>query len=126
MSGRRCCACGCGRKKGLHRHHVVYQQRLRQVDAERFDTLRADPRNIVLLAFRCHGQHHARREVLPLRVLPDSVYEFAAEVLGYGPAFEYLRRHYAGDDPRLDALLDVVSQDVGHTDHDSPSFVRLT
>ena len=108
---KRRCVCGCGRKKGLHRHHVVYQQELRRIagtEVARAMTLAMDPRNIVLVAFRCHGQHHARREVLPLRVLPDSVFEFALEVLGAGRAFEYLRRHYAGDDPRLDALLEVA------------------
>ena len=31
--------------------------------------------------------------------------EFAREVLGAGPAYEYLRRRYAGQDPRLDALV---------------------
>lgn len=115
---KRRCICGCGRKKGLHRHHAVTQQRLRQVAAERADNaqdrglheaaLCADTRNIVLVAFRCHQQHHAAKVKLPLAVLPDSCYEFAAEVLGAGPAYEYLRRYYGGSDPRLDALLEAV------------------
>ena len=37
--------------------------------------------------------------------LPDSVFSFAAELVNAGWAFEYLRRRYSGDDPRLEALL---------------------
>lgn len=112
------CVCGCGRKKGLHRHHCVTQQRLRQVARERTRVagdrvlheaaLVTDPRNIVLVAFRCHQAHHAAGPKLALSVLPDSVFEFAADVLGAGPAYEYLARHYHGGDPRLDALLEVA------------------
>ncbi len=42
--------------------------------------------------------------MVPLLALPDSVYEFALEVWNIGRVANYLGRHYAGDDPRLDAL----------------------
>ncbi|MDQ3274639.1 MAG: hypothetical protein M3Q39_06300 [Actinomycetota bacterium] len=49
--------------------------------------------------------HHAHSVPLRLQVLPDSVYEFAREVLGAGLAYNTLRRAYSGQDPRLEALL---------------------
>ncbi len=102
------CACGCGRSGGLHDHHVIYQQELRwwsERDGTRFRRLRKDRRNIVLLAFGCHADHHSGKARLRLGQLPDSVFEFAGETMGAGPAYEYLRRRYAGDDPRLEALV---------------------
>lgn len=68
-----------------------------------------DGRNLVLIAHDCHGAHHSRARPLPLRVLPDSVFEFAAELMGAEAAFEYLRRRYTGKDPRLEALLSAAS-----------------
>lgn len=120
------CVCGCGRGGG-QRHHVVYQQELRDIARARpivglvplkddvpsgptFGLLKADPRNLVLVAKRCHEAHHQRVRPLPLHVLPDSVFEFAAEVLGPAAAYEYLRRRYAGGDPRLDALLELFEE----------------
>jgi hypothetical protein len=103
------CACGCGKKRGLHRHHVVYQQQIRKetgTDIARGMRLTADPRNIVMLGYACHAAHHSRQRVLGLHRLPDSVFEFASELMGHGPAYEYLRRTYGGEDPRLDALLE--------------------
>lgn len=120
------CVCGCG-ARGANRHHVVYQQELRRawsdVTRRRDSTLYAHPpspwrslqalvrddRNLVWMAFECHERHHKRSRVLPLHVLPESVYSFAVELLGNGAAYEYLRRHYARGDPRLDALLYVQS-----------------
>lgn len=68
-------------------------------------SLCADPRNLVWAGYRCHAAHHNRSHPYELRWLPDSAYEFAAEVLGPGRAYEYLRRRYTGPDVRLDALL---------------------
>jgi hypothetical protein len=93
------CVCGC-RKRGVHRHHVVYEQHVVRAGGKL-----KDARNLVWLAFDCHLAHHGRSRVLPLGVLPDSVFVFASELLGAGAAFEYLRRRYAGEDARLDALL---------------------
>lgn len=103
------CACGCGRA-GQNGHHVIYRQELRR-RAERgpggvsYRALIVDRRNLVPMAFDCHGAHHARSRVLAMHRLPDSVFEFAREVLGVGPAWVYLSRHYAGHDDRLDALV---------------------
>lgn len=108
------CACGCG-QRAANRHHAVYQSKLREIvkrgsrdnreRGRRLSRLGADKRNLVWLAFDCHMAHHDRSRVLPLGVLPDSVFEFAVELLGAGEAFEYLRRRYWGEDARLDALL---------------------
>lgn len=115
MRGR--CVCGCGRKRGCQFHHCVYRQELRRLAREltrgdvgpplnvREATLLNDRRNLVPLGPRCHAAHHNRSRVLPLKALPDSVFEFAAQYMGEGRAYEYLHRYYAGDDPRLDALL---------------------
>lgn len=112
------CICGCGARR-VQFHHAVYQQQLRKVvreehrkagglgppDVIREMTLVNDSRNLVPVGPKCHAAHHGRSRVLALRMLPDSVFEFAAEVLGAGAAYEYLRRRYEGEDERLDALL---------------------
>lgn len=64
-----------------------------------------DRRNIVRMDFACHFAHHNASRRLWLEVLPDSVFEFAAELMGAGAAYEYLARYYRGEDPRLEALL---------------------
>lgn len=92
------CICGCGRS-GHQRHHVVYAQHLERGD-------RKDKRNLVPVHFECHAKHHARQKPFALHMLPDSVFAFAVEKLEMGPAYEYLRRRYAGDDSRLLDLLD--------------------
>lgn len=91
------CGCGCG-ERAVHSHHIVYRQHLR---GGRLD----DCRNLLALAKFCHDNHHGRSRTLPLRVLPDEAFAFAAELFGAPRAYEYLRRYYAGDDPRLEALL---------------------
>jgi hypothetical protein len=91
------CVCGCG-QRSVHRHHAVYRQELRKHGGDP-----NDPRNLVPVAFDCHGAHHSGAKRLLLSMLPDSVYEFAGEVLGEA-APGYLARYYRGDDPRLDAL----------------------
>jgi carbon storage regulator len=101
------CVCGCGRR-GVQRHHVIYRQELKRAALDKLAwlTLVADHRNLVPLATDCHVSHHNRSRTLRLEVLPDSVFEFAEEVLGAGPGYEYLRRFYAGEDKRLDRLRD--------------------
>jgi hypothetical protein len=106
MGGMKC-VCGCERRPAAM-HHVVYVQELRWA-AKRLRVvervLTRDVRGQVPIAFHCHGQHHLGAERVELVRLPDEAFEFAAEVLGAGPGYEYLRRRYAGEDPRLDALL---------------------
>jgi hypothetical protein len=102
----RCVACG---KRAVHRHHACYAQELRRVagkDAARFRALFKDDRNLVAVCVHCHVDHHNVVKRLPLSVLPDSVFEFAAEVLGGPAAYEYLVRRYEGkSDGRLRALI---------------------
>ena len=106
-----CVACPA---PAVQRHHVVYEQELRRLwrHAERrglpihsLAALTSDARNIVPVCMRCHARHHSAFKPLPLRALPDSVFEFAADVLGAEPAYEYLRRRYENPDSRLGALL---------------------
>ena len=94
------CICGCGHR-AIHRHHVIYAQAV-----EREGGNVRDERNLVWVAFECHGAHHGRSRPLELLVLPDSVFAFARELMG-AAGFDYLRRRYAGEDPRLEALLSV-------------------
>lgn len=107
MSGR--CICGC-QQPGPHGHHAITQQELRRIagkrDKRRARGLTRDERNIVPVTFGCHSAHHSGSKLLALCSLPDSVFEFAIDVMGHGRAYNYLRRHYDGEDPRLDALLE--------------------
>lgn len=99
LQGRRrprCIACA---GRAVHRHHTIYEQ---HIEREGGDV--ADDRNLVWVCFQCHGAHHGRSAPLELGMLPDSVFAFAFDLLG--PAsFDYMRRRYSGDDPRLEALL---------------------
>ena len=101
------CFCGCGRP-AIQQHHVIYRQELKKAagtDPAARKKLISDPRNLVWVASPCHGRHHSRHTVFPLTLLPDAVFEFAAEVLGAGPGYIYLEKRYGGDDPRLEAML---------------------
>jgi hypothetical protein len=109
------CACGCG-QRAANKHHIVYQQKLREVvraesrdnreRGRRLGQLSADPRNLMWLSFGCHQTHHGAGDGLPLAKLPDSVFRFAEELMGAGVAYEYLRRRYSGQDERLIDLLE--------------------
>lgn len=101
------CICGCGQPAD-QLHHVVYAQECRRearTGGKDVALWVRDRRNLVPVARNCHGAHHGRTRPLELRVLPDEVYAFARQLLGAGPAYEYLLRLYAGEDPRHDALL---------------------
>jgi hypothetical protein len=92
------CVCGCG-QRAVNLHHVIYEQEVRREGGDV-----RDARNLVPVAWACHGDHHGRQRPLPLGRLPDACFEFAGELLGPYAA-DYLRRRYSGDDARLDALL---------------------
>lgn len=81
-------------------HHAVYAQEIRRRGGKV-----KDKRNLVPLEFDCHLGHHSGAKRLRLHMLPDSVYEFAEELMGAGAAYEYLRRRYDGSDMRLEFLL---------------------
>lgn len=91
--------CG-GASRKLDEHHVVYRQHIRAHGGDQWDS-----RDALLLCAACHQSHHHRGRVLPLTALRDENCEFAFELLGTA-AYDYLRRYYAGEDPRLDALLE--------------------
>lgn len=93
------CFTGCG-ERAVHRHHVVTAQVIRR---ERGNE--RDARNLVPVCFACHAAHHNRAAPFELAMLPDSVFEFAVELLGVGAAYEYLRRFHAGHDERLEGLV---------------------
>lgn len=98
--------CGCA-GRAVAQHHVITRQELRRRATVVFPyrELIEDPRNLVPVAFACHERHHSRFLPLKVMVLPDSVFEFAVELMGRGEAHAYLSRVYRGRDPRLDALL---------------------
>lgn len=93
----------CGGRDRLALHHCLYRQHVKAAAGDVWD-----PRNALTLCAWCHSGHHGgrRARVLPLSVLPDSVFEFAAEVLGER-AHGWLRRRYVGEDARLDALREI-------------------
>ncbi len=97
---RRCRVPGCAEKGRVHQHHVVYRQEVRREGGDELDQ-----RNALTLCTRHHDRHHNRQEPIPLRVLRDENFAFAKDLLGAARAHEYLRRRYAGQDPRLPALL---------------------
>lgn len=99
------CVCGCDRP-AAHDHHVVTRAVIKRhvAKGEHGRWLR-DRRNIVRMDFGHHFAHHDASRRLWLDVLPDSVFEFAAELMGGDAAYEYLRRYYRGEDVRLEALL---------------------
>ena len=83
-----------------NQHHVIYEQHVRAAGGDRFDSA-----NALRLCASCHASHHRRGRPVPLTALRDENFEFAFALLGPA-AFDYLKRRYAGDDSRLDALLD--------------------
>lgn len=97
----RLCAGPCDSHLGrLALHHVVYRQTVIREGGDPWD-----PRNAFTICASGHARHHHRTRPIPLAALPDSAYEFAADLLGAEAAFNYLTRRYAGTDPRLDELL---------------------
>jgi hypothetical protein len=98
MKSNRCAAPGCGRR-AVHGHHALTVQLIRREGGDP-----RDPRVLVPLCVPCHFDHHGTKK-LSLRALPDSVFEFAADLLGGPAAYETLRRYYLGSDPRHEALL---------------------
>lgn len=84
----------------LAAHHCVYRQEIRRHDGDLWDA-----RNRLVLCAGCHSSHHRRGRVIAAAALPSSVLDFACDLLGAPAAYEYLRRRYSGDDPRLEALI---------------------
>lgn len=91
--------CTSGKRERLAEHHVVYKQEVRRRKGDV-----SDPRDALRLCNSCHPAHHHRSRPVPLAALRDENYEFAFELMGVA-AFDYLRRRYAGGDPRLHEWL---------------------
>lgn len=92
------CFCGCN-AKAVHLHHAI---RVSVIERNGGDT--NDARVLLGVGFTCHlNSHWSAFRRYRLDQLPDSVFEFAAELLGAGARAE-LRRHYDGDDPRMEML----------------------
>lgn len=92
-----CSQTGCD-KRAQQRHHVVYAQ---HVVRESGDVWHPD--NALILCVSSHAKTHQGR--LELTDLRDENYRFAVDLLGAPRAYEYLKRRYAGADPRLDELI---------------------
>lgn len=95
----------CGGDDRLQLHHVVYEQKVRAVDGDPWD-----PRDSLTTCTHCHtGHHHGLRSRIPLTLLRTENLDFAFELLD-AAAYEYLRRHYVGTDPRLETRLEETSE----------------
>ena len=91
----------CRLRTAVDPHHVILEQELvrRGLDPD------ADLRCGMALCRDCHDAHHAGGAgQIPIRRLRDETLDFAFEVLG-PYAYDYLRRRYGGDDPRLESRL---------------------
>lgn len=110
--GKTCVIC---KSKRVVSHHTVYEQEVRRRDR----SLIWDVRNRTPICGRDHMRHHDDSPwKIPLAKLPDAAIEFAIDLLGPF-AYDYLRRHYSGDDPRLDAALNKPGPGVlGHERED--------
>ncbi len=111
---RPCAVCGAAAHRS-HGHHIVTQQKLRQVAAARsvaseldgwasapvidFERIRWDRRNRLWLCERHHAAHHSRAKPITWGVLQEhapKVFQFAAE-LGLTP---WLERTYPRNEAR--------------------------
>lgn len=97
-----CCA-ECGSTGEFDAHHAVERQELRRRGLPEWDTrcaLRLCP-----LTGGCHGGQTSKLHKIQLTNLTDDNVAYAFEALG-AAAYYYLRRHYAGYDPRVEALAE--------------------
>jgi len=102
-----CWVCG---EYAPHAHHIVTRQQLRRwahTTGRNYTDLASDERNLIPLCMGCHSAHHNRTVPITSKALPDDAIRFARDLMGPGPAHNYLRRVYPGDDPRVDALDEI-------------------
>jgi hypothetical protein len=86
-----------GRGGPWHAHHVIRVQDVREGDPH-------DPRNALRLGVVVHSRHHMKFERVPLTALLATNIEYAFELLG-DYAYDYLHRHYSGEDDRVSLRL---------------------
>lgn len=95
-----CQAPGCmERQVPWEAHHVVEWQELRRLGLPKWNTM-----NVLRLCKHHHEQHTSHAQLLPLTALRNENYNYAFMVMGER-AFNYLHRHYSGEDRRLDWWL---------------------
>jgi hypothetical protein len=99
------CFCGCG-QRGVQKHHAIYEQHLRPLTRpEARRTLLRDARNLVPSLGTATPRIISAAGRSRWRRCPTRSTSSRRRSLGVGPAYEYLRRRYAGPDARLDGLL---------------------
>jgi hypothetical protein len=94
----RCAACGSEGPWDPH-HAGVDEQ-----DLQRMKLPLWDPANALRVCWPCYAAHHAPTRRIPLSALRDENIRYAFACLG-ARAYDYLRRRYAGEDPRADVAL---------------------
>lgn len=83
-------------------HHIVYEQHVEQYAPDKV----WDPRNALRLCRRpCHPHHHNGKARVPVSALPDSVFDFALDIMTRGQAVNYLARYYEGTIEEVEARL---------------------
>lgn len=101
---RSCQSCGATRVP-WSAHHAVYLQHVRRAGGSAWAR-----DNALRLCDDCHNGHHNRSRPVRATALTQANIDYAFDLLGQA-AYDYLRRRYAGDDPRLDwALLKMESE----------------
>lgn len=104
-------------KRAPHSHHVVYEQELqRRWDSDpkvretypRYSLLKGDVRNLVDMCQPHHFDHHGGSFKIEVVQLSDDALTFSFEILG-PYAYDYIKRRYRGDDPRLELHLAAAS-----------------
>lgn len=104
---QRVCAV-CGKAKGRpdyrgrtwHAHHVVAREWLK-----RNHKLQWTPANALRLCTDCHMGHETGgpgKVEIELSMLTDDNIAYVEEIMGAGPAYDYLKRYYTGFDVRVE------------------------
>lgn len=98
--GRRQKRCrNCDSTGPWERHHVVEAQEVKRLGLPLWNTM-----NILRLCVECHRKHTQHVALIPLVKLRNVNYQYAFMHMG-SRAYNYMRRHYTGEDPRLDWWL---------------------
>lgn len=100
QEGRRQKRCrNCSSTGPWERHHVVEAQEVKRLGLPRWNTM-----NVLRLCSECHQRHTQHVALVPLENLRNVNYQYAFMHMG-SRAYNYMRRHYSGEDPRLEWWL---------------------
>lgn len=100
----------CGRTDDWEAHHVVEAQYLKKNHHAvyiRKNALRVCSR---FSKNDCHGKHSRGFRKIKLKELTEDNIDYALALLGPQKGAAYLRRHYAGSDPRLELALEEYAE----------------